>query len=56
MEIMEFFVLTGNRCRRWTGNRKFIWSGLTYIATKQGCQEDIGDHARQIKNVHETPI
>ena len=27
-EIMEFLVLTGNRCGRWMGNRKFIWSGL----------------------------
>ena len=27
---MEFLVLIGNRCERWTGNRKFIWSGLIF--------------------------
>ena len=26
---MDLMVLTGNRCGRWTGNRKFIWSGLS---------------------------
>jgi len=27
--IMEFLELAENRCRRWTGNKEFIWSGLT---------------------------
>ena len=26
--IMEVLELTVTRCRRWTGNREFIWSGL----------------------------
>ena len=31
---MEFLVLRENRCGRWTGNRKFIWSGLTIGCVK----------------------
>jgi len=30
--IMEFLLLTKNRCGRRTGNRKFIWSGLNVLA------------------------
>jgi len=39
---MEFLVFTGNRFGRWTGNRKFIWSGLMYV----------GVHARVVGVVH----
>jgi len=31
MEIMDFLVLTGCRCGRWMGNRKFIWGDLIMI-------------------------
>ena len=24
---MDLLLFTGNRCGRWAGNRKFIWSG-----------------------------
>ena len=27
--IMEYLELAVTRCGRWTGNREFIWSGLT---------------------------
>ena len=28
--IMEYLELSVTRCGRWTGNREFIWSGLSY--------------------------
>ena len=34
-EIMEEYGnngILGNRCGQWTGNRKFIWSGLSSAA------------------------
>ena len=29
--IMEYLELAVTRCGRWTGNREFIWSGLTSL-------------------------
>ena len=29
--IMEYLELAVTRCGRWTGNREFIWSGLSYL-------------------------
>ena len=28
--IMEYLELAVTRCGRWTGNREFIWSGLSF--------------------------
>ena len=35
MEIMEFLVLTGNIFGKWTGNRKFIGSGLIVLGIER---------------------
>jgi len=32
IRIMEFQELAASKCRRRTGNREFIWSGLMYAA------------------------
>ena len=33
--IMEYLELTVTRCERWTGNREFIWNGLTVLPPTQ---------------------
>ena len=35
--MMEYLELTVTRCGQWTGNREFIWSGLSHFHQQQIC-------------------